>query len=338
MKQMTYRRIASILGFIALGVVTFTVYGVKFVETISYSPILVVIVVIWIIGLLFETIREWNSAYSADSEEQRYDFPTDTLSFVSVLLGAVVTYWISVDLGQGAVVASGLVGIFGAAFVKLFAVPLYCGSFVGMASASLLLMYPGVVLAGAIAGVVFVLAKHVFNGFGGKLGTIAFASSVLAALIVQRPFLGSAVPDWGEVGWLMVTYCTAAAVVTFILSVWFGNGPVLSSGMVGLAGGLLLPAIHGSEIGGLIAIGVFSASFAGMSGTNRFEKFYWMIPAGVLCALGVMYTSPYMGGAGGKLGTIAFGAVVGVRGLMVIGIYLLSFFGVRTDDDTIPNS
>lgn len=335
MKQLTHRRLASIAGYLVLGVFTFALYGAGLFESVGYSLIVTAVFGLWIVGLAYESIREWKSAYSADSEEQRFDFPKDTLSFLSVFFGALVTYWISIDLGQGAVVASGLVGIFAAAFLKPYAVPIFCGSFVGMASAGLL-DYPGLLLAGAIAGAIFVLGKHVFNGFGGKLGTIAFAGCIAAAAITGSPLLSSPVPGW-DVGWLLVVYCVIAAMVTFILSIWFGQGPVMASGMVGLAGGLLLPAIHG-DIGGLYAIGVFSASFAGMSGTNRFEKAYWMIPAGLLCALIIMYTSPYMGGAGGKLGTTAFGAVIGVRGLMVIGMHIQNLIGSRADDDPVPNS
>jgi hypothetical protein len=295
-----------------------------------------VVFAFWVIGLVFETVREWKSAYSAESREQRYDFPTDVLIFISVLAGGLVTYWISVDLKQGAVVASALVGIFGAAFLKPYAVPIYCGSFVGMASAAVL-RFPAVALAGAVAGVIFVLGKHVFNGFGGKLGTIAFAGCVIAAYATGNPLLVSGIPGW-DVGWLLVVYCVAAAVITFILSIWFGHGPVMASGMIGLAAGLLLPALHGLEAGSLFAVGAFSASFAGMSGTNRFEKPVWMVPAGVLCALIIMYTAPYMGGAGGKLGTTAFGAVIGIRGLMVLGTILQRRLGFRTDDNEVPES
>lgn len=336
MTALTHRRIASILGFLILGFFTFALYGAGLVEGLRGAPPVAIVFSIWLVGLAFETIREWRSAYSTESREQRYDFPTDLLIVISVFAGGLVTYWISVDLQQGAVVASALVGIFGAAFLKPYAVPIYCGSFVGMAS-STVLGFPEVALAGAIAGVIFVLGKHVFNGFGGKLGTIAFAGCVGAAWITGNPLLSTPVLGW-DVGWLLVVYSVAGAVVTFVLSVWFGHGPVMASGMIGLAGGLLLPALHGPVPGGLFAIGVFSASFAGMSGTNRFEKPVWMVPAGVLCALIIMYTTPYMGGAGGKLGTTAFGAVIGIRGLMVLGASLRRRLGFQVDDGEVPES
>jgi len=41
-----------------------------------------------------------------------------------------------------------------------------------------------------------------------------------------------------------------------------------------------------------------------------------MAIAGVICALVFMFTSPYLGGAGGKLGTIAFGTVIALKGMI----------------------
>ena len=320
MKQLTHRRLASISGYLILGVFTYIVFVGGFVVSLGHNPVVIAILGIWLIGLTYESVREWKSAYSADSEEQRFDFPRDSLSFFSLFAGTLVTFWISVDLGHGAVVASGLVGIFAAAFLKPYAAPIFSGSFVGMAS-SQLFGYPGMALAGIIAGLIFVLGKHVFNGFGGKLGTTAWAGCIFSALILGEPLLTSSVPGW-DVGRPLLIYCIAGAMVTFILSIWFGQGPVMASGMIGLAAGLLLPAIHGSELGGTLAAGVYSASFAGMSGTNRFEKAYWMALAGVMVTLAFMYSSPFMGGGGGKLGTIAFGAVIGVRGLIGIAGHL----------------
>ncbi len=313
---LSHRRLASIVGYLILFGYTVWLYGAGVFEAAQHHLIVMVIIGLCALGLLYESVREWKAAYGGESDEQRYNIPPDLLSFTSVFAGTIITFWISIDLGQGAVVASGLVGIFGAAFIKPYAAPLFSGSFVGMASADVF-GYGSIALAGVIAGVIFVLGKHVFNGFGGKLGTIAMAGCVFSAAILGNSFLSNPVIGWDQ-GGLLVVYCIAGAVITFILSVWFGQGPVMASGMVGLAGGLLLPALHGGETGGLLAIGVFSASFAGMSGTNRFEKARWMVPAGVLCALIIMHTNPYLGGAGGKLGTTAFGAVIGVRGLFAL--------------------
>ncbi len=74
------------------------------------------------------------------------------LDFAGVVVGALVTYILSVDLALGAVTASGLIG--------------------------LLASYSELLLAGVAVGLVYNLSATVLNGFGGKLGTIAFGASM----------------------------------------------------------------------------------------------------------------------------------------------------------------
>jgi hypothetical protein len=69
-----------------------------------------------------------------------------------------------------------------------YAVPAYCGSFVGMTSIQLLFSHGELALAVVIAAVIYVLTACTFAGIGGKLGTIAFAGSMITALGLGRPF------------------------------------------------------------------------------------------------------------------------------------------------------
>lgn len=315
MKQISNGQILSILGYLILVVYTFILYVSGFFESWSHNSALIAIFGGWLVGLVYESVKEWKAAYLS-GKDLTFNLSQDFLSFLSVFFGALITFWISVYMGFGAVVASSLVGILAALLLKQYAAAIFCGSFVGMASPECF-CYQNVVIAGAISGLIFVLGKHVFNGFGGKLGTTAFAGCVFTSLILGIPLASANVVGW-DIGWLLVVYCALGALITFILSTRFELGPVMASGMVGFLAGALLPVIYGTAPGGLFAIGVFSASFAGMSGTNRFKDAYWMAPSGVLCALIIMYTMPYMGGAGGKLGTAAFGAVIGIRGLLDI--------------------
>ena len=61
---------------------------------------------------------------------------------------------------------------------------------------------------------------------------------------------------------------------------------------------------------------VICASFAGMSGKNRFPHTWLMLIAGLFSGLVFMFSLPSLGGAGGKLGTIAFGSVIALKGIM----------------------
>jgi hypothetical protein len=316
MKQISNGQIPSVLGYLILGLYTFILYASGFLESWGHNAVLIAIFGAWLIGLIYELAKEWKVTYRS-GKELTFDFSQDSLSFLSVFFGTLITFWISVYMGFGAVVTSSLVGILAAVLLKPYAAAIFCGSFVGMASPQCF-CYQDIVIAGAISGLIFVFGKHVFNGFGGKLGTTAFAGCVFTSLILGSPLVSADVVGW-DIGWLLVVYCVAGALITFMLSTRFELGPVMASGIVGFVAGVFLPVIHGVASGGLFAIGVFAASFAGMSGADRFKESYWMAPVGVLCALIIMYTMPYMGGAGGKLGATAFGAVIGIRGLRDLG-------------------
>lgn len=66
----------------------------------------------------------------------------------------------------------------------------------------------------------------------------------------------------------------------------------------------------------LLAAAVFAASFAGMSSPKRIPDERWIAVTAVGVALVFTYTIPFLGGSGGKLGTIAFGSCLGVHGAL----------------------
>ncbi|MBU1992337.1 MAG: hypothetical protein ABH856_02770 [Patescibacteria group bacterium] len=106
--------------------------------------------------------------------------------------GAVATYYLSINLGLGPVIAAGLVGTL-VSFLSVFKnerigeIPAvaYCGAFVGMSSSMVLENLLVVSLAGLVAGIVFVIAKNVFGGIGGKLGTMAFISVAITVFLTS---------------------------------------------------------------------------------------------------------------------------------------------------------
>ncbi len=97
-------------------------------------------------------------------------------------LGAIATYLLHKN-GVSVVVASCIVGLIGAGIGHLFNIPnlalvVFAGSFVGMTSTTIGSM-PLVFVGGLICGVIYVLSLKIFVGFGGKLGTTAFISTLL---------------------------------------------------------------------------------------------------------------------------------------------------------------
>lgn len=284
------------------------------------NPAVSLLFVIWILGLLRMVRREWQSI-GLERQAVHWPSPTDRKNLLAVVLAGPLTFLVSVHLGLGPVAASALVGLAAAVVVKPHAVAAFAGSFVGMASPELFGL-GGVTLASALAALVLVGSGTAFSGYGGKLGTSAWAGCLIAAALLGRPLFAAPVPDWGLGVWLL-GYGAAAALITYLVSVQLRTGPVVASAAVGLVGAVLLPVLHGADAGSTLAVMVFCASFAGMSGVNRFSHAGWMIPAGLACGLAFMYSAPFLGGAGGKLGTIAFASVIGLHGLGELPITLL---------------
>jgi hypothetical protein len=103
-------------------------------------------------------------------------------------VAAVVTFLVSVRLDHGPVVGSAVVGLVaGIVCPPLFAAGdavaavAFCASFAGMATPERIPGPAAMLLAGGVSGVIFVGATPHFVGFGGKLGTIAFAACLVTA-------------------------------------------------------------------------------------------------------------------------------------------------------------
>jgi hypothetical protein len=234
--------------------------------------------------------------------------------FSAVVIGGLITFYFSHDIGMGVVIASSVVGILAAMVAPEYSVAAYCGSFVGMSSNNLFFNYSEVIFASVVAGLVYVLTRDLFAGFGGKLGTIAFIGATIAAFMLGREFMLAPIPDWHTNFWIFLAAFIAAP-LTFYLNCYLDNGPVLASGIVGLLGGLMLPSFF-PQIGNLLAIVVFCASFTGMSNTKRCPKFWHMLVAGTFTGVLFIFTTPLLGGAGGKLGTIAFASIIATDGFI----------------------
>ena len=122
--------------------------------------------------------------FKAPREEERY-LKKDLFLIIFSVSGAVSTFFINTELKFGPVIAAGCIGTI-ASFIpsvnrksnllKEAPPAIYCGAFVGMTSASVAPNLKFILLAGIIAGSILILSKNIFNGLGGKLGTIAFSS------------------------------------------------------------------------------------------------------------------------------------------------------------------
>lgn len=233
---------------------------------------------------------------------------------LAVVLGTLVTFAGVAELGLSPVVSAGVVGMVAGLLFPSVAVATFCGAFVGMTSPALFGSYWYAALAGGLAGLLFVVAHPVFHGVGGKLGTTAFVGVSVVVFATSRSFHPGSIPEVSVIG-LIIGAAVVGGTVTFIIHARSSLTPVFASGLVGAAGGSLLPLVFpvSSE---LLAAAVFSASFAGMSDPKRIPDERWIGVTAVGVALAYTYTIPFLGGSGGKLGTIAFGSCLGVHGIL----------------------
>lgn len=304
-----------LVGFVLLGVAPLVLFGFGVWGTVLPSGLTVLspVLVAGTLGIGFGLRYEWWELCriiengTVPLEEAHRDL-------LAVVSGTLLTFAGAAELGVSPIVAASIVGIIAAVVVRKAAVPVYCGAFVGMTSPALFGSYWFATLAAILAGLVFVVAHPVFHGLGGKLGTTAFVGVTLVVLPTARSFQSGPIPE-RPVILAAVAVAAIGAVITFGIHTRSAASPVLASGLVGAAGGLVLPlAFAGS--GGLLAATSFSASFAGMTDPRRIPSEWWIGATGIGVGLVVVYTTPFLGGSGGKLGTIAFGAGLGIHGIL----------------------
>ncbi|WP_440770745.1 hypothetical protein [Natronorubrum sp. DTA28] len=241
---------------------------------------------------------------------------TDAVNAVAVVIGAVVTYALSVHAGVGPVLASALVGLAAGLAVPKVGAPVYCGSFVGMASPAVFGSLESVALAGVVAGLGFVATTESFGGVGGKLGTLAMFGCLATAALLGLEFATPGAPQW-ELAHLIVPVAVAGAIATVVLSVRLEWGAVVGSGVVGVIASVVFP-LAVPAFGATLAAVAFCASFVGMSSTERLSGLVQIGVAGGLSGLVFLLVTPAFGGSGGKLGTIAFVSCIALIGVVEI--------------------
>ncbi|MBU5428230.1 hypothetical protein KQI41_17695 [Tissierella pigra] len=100
---------------------------------------------------------------------------------------------------------------------------------------------------------------------------------------------------------MIISICSAC--LTYFLGLHLKKGPVLSSAIVTLSSGLLLP--HFFIEGDTLALAATTASYAAMVSTIKFPKLIEMVAIGCICGIVFNLTQDVFIGVGGRLGSIA---------------------------------
>tara|TARA_B100000678_G_scaffold195795_1_gene164167 strand:- start:5983 stop:6537 length:555 start_codon:yes stop_codon:yes gene_type:complete len=136
-------------------------------------------------------------AYYHISPDKEDFFLADLQDVFYIGIGAVITYFLSVDMELGPVIAAAACGTVASFIPDLFSasknmekIPtrVYCGAFIGMTAPQVAYGYGFILFASLLAGVLFIGTKNYLNGFGGKLGTIAFGGVAVTSFLIYLFF------------------------------------------------------------------------------------------------------------------------------------------------------
>lgn len=299
------------IGFFILALMTLLLFGFSLFTAFDGDIYIVPILFFIVACFLIASIKAFHETEKTITNARIF-----LGTILAVTMGTLSTYLVSVYFDLGAILAAAIVGIIAAMTISDYAVEIYCGAFVGMVSPEVLHDLTHIVIAGLLAGLIFYLSLNTFEGYGGKLGTIAFSSWIIMTTFSKCELIEE-LKEVQHFGTSIVIYSIGAAIITYVLSIRLKNEPVLASGMVSVTGALLLPAIHDENAATLAAV-VMAASFVGMSSRKRLKNELQVLLSGVIMGVLFVYSVNHFCGAGGKLGTLAFASAVSANGLLIL--------------------
>lgn len=300
------------IGFILISISAVSLFTFSVITAFAQRHYLISLLILLINVLLLVDIF-------SQFKKERFHFlffhKKDYLIVFFCISGAAIAYVFNVYIGLGAIIASALVGLLGAILVPDYKVSIYCGSFVGMVSPLVLHDFYHVLIAGLLAGIIFMLAEGVYKGYGGKLGATAFIPWLILTLSNNVQLT---TPQSLSISIMLeiILVSALASFTTYVIAQRYKHDVVTSSSLVSLLAGLILPAVFQTD-GGTFAAVAMSASFAGMSSKKVIKNEFQMIAVSLLLSLMFVYSYCHFGGAGGKLGTLAFASVITFKGIEV---------------------
>ena len=321
-------------------IISFSIFSAIAVKLVLFSTVmafrwehwlLMVLKTLAFLFLIYEVIHECRKNLILEKDKiNDIVYERSYYSVVTaVIIGALVTFFMSNELGLGPVIASSVVGLTGAMASKKYQIPIYCGSFVGMSSILMYGDYQSLLFSAIISGVLFLIAGSVFSGFGGKLGVIAFSGTMTYSIITGDAYVVAPFPT-ETANILIVLYMIMGAVATYIIHHKSRLSAVESSAVIGLVAGLLLPMSYGAS-GNFLAVIMFCGSFIGMSSSDRLTNLSHVVGSGTIAAVFFIYTQNIFVGLGGKLGAIAFISILSINGAIKVGdIFLKKRYLVET--------
>lgn len=224
----------------------------------------------------------------------------DFYTLVAVIGGAYLTFLFNHTADIGGVLASSMVGIVSAWTIRKYSLPIYCGSFIGMACNEIFSNPLTLGLASIITGILFVLSSHVFKGWGGKAGFLAFVGTYTTAMIVGKSW-HIVEPLDSKMYLFIFISAVASGLATFSIQSMDKMDVVSASALVGLTIGVLSPIPSHT-----IVLSAFCGTFTGMTSKEQFSDKKDIIIATFITAFLFVAAFSLFNGSGGKLGALAF--------------------------------
>lgn len=233
------------------------------------------------------------------------------LSFESlfVFLGVVITFEFAKVNYITAVIASAFVGLFASLFIRKYATPIYCGSFSGMSSAIIFNRYE-IILVALLCAIIYAFFITILDGFGGRLGTIAFFSSSITSLIFGKTTLMESV---SINSFLLILVSIAGILIPLVIQRVLKQTSVFASAFPSLFLAFIISIIAPEQ--SVYSAVFFTASFVGMSSQALISNYYKSLIIGVIVAFIFLTFFNHYNGFGGKMGLMAFISLVIYIGL-----------------------
>lgn len=235
---------------------------------------------------------------SEQNKKKEFFLPHRVNQLIAAILGITITWFLNVQLGIDAVLASASVSLCGGILVRKYNAIIMAATFAGMSSISAIPTWYFAVLVGVIVFIVWILLEKVLAGVGGKYGFIGCISTFFGQLCIiplttmnwnNFIFNFSLWPSWfyGINGELLINIPLSILLSGFgaFLTIWLRNNvitpllkeedTVIASAIAGLLGFFIFWVILGtidlsltSEAGKLGAF-VYMGSFVGMAAKKR---------------------------------------------------------------------
>ncbi len=229
--------------------------------------------------------------------------------FLFAFTGVLLTYELVNFFQLSSVLVSSGLGLLGFLFFKKYSVAFYCGTFAGMMSPLLFSRWEIIVLA-IFCSLLYIVIKTALIGFGGRLGTIAFISSVVIGLIFQKNGLEI---SYSINFYLVLIFSISGSFISYYLHNTFNLSSVFASAFPSFIVVVLLEIFAFEMI--IYSVVFFTASFIGMSNNKIIPNALNLLFVGVILSIIFFAFYNLFNGFGGKMGFMALISIIIYFGL-----------------------